>query len=289
MRRDFPAWMKKGISSSDESEVARILAGYGLNTVCREAACPNRHECYRRGTATFLVLGGVCTRNCAFCDIASGAPEPVQADEPARVAAAAAAMGLDYVVVTSVTRDDLPDGGAAHFAAVVRELRAAGVRGVEVLTPDFRGDRDALRTVLDARPDVFNHNVETVERLYPRVRPQADYRRSLDVLAHAAESGVVTKSGLMVGLGERPVEVLRVMLDLLDAGVQILTIGQYLSPGPSHAPVAEFVPPARFEWYARKAREFGFRAVASGVFVRSSYRAAEIYRSVKGGVACSTP
>ncbi len=262
-----------------------LLAELGLNTVCGGAHCPNQGECYAAGTATFMILGDVCTRHCRFCAVpGTDRPEPPDADEPDKVAQAARRMGLRYVVVTSVTRDDLPDGGADHFARTIRAIRRELPDArVEVLTPDFQGDEASLRTVLDARPDVFNHNVETVPRLYDTVRPQADYRQSLAVLRRAgqlAESGparVFTKSGLMVGLGETDEEVRAVLADLRQAGCDIVTIGQYLAPSRDHLPVARFVEPAQFDAYRRQAMEMGFRAVAAGPFVRSSYHAEDVF------------
>jgi lipoic acid synthetase len=270
--------MKKAYSFGAEDRVGSLLSELHLNTVCREAGCPNRNECFGKGTATFLILGRTCSRNCRFCDITHGTPVPVEADEPARVAEAAKRLALRFVVVTSVTRDDLPDGGAAHFAATIGELKAVGVEGVEVLTPDFQGNAEALGVVLAEKPDVFNHNVETVPRLYSVARPQANYRRSLEVLKNASRRGAITKSGIMVGLGELPHEVVQVLHDLLWSGVSILTIGQYLSPSREHLPVVEFVSPARFDLYREVALDLGFKAVASGPFVRSSYAAWETWQ-----------
>jgi lipoic acid synthetase len=254
-----------------------LLQELGLNTVCREARCPNRAECFARGTATFMILGDVCTRDCAFCAVASGSPAPPEPDEPDRVAEAVRRMGLTHVVVTSVTRDDLPDGGSGHFAAVIAAMRARTAATVEVLTPDFGGDLRLVDRVLDAGPDVFNHNVETVPRLYPDVRPQADYARSLSVLAHAALSGrtAVVKSGIMVGLGETRLEAAEVLGDLWRSGCRAVTVGQYLAPSDRHHPVVEYVPPDAFAELEREAREIGFDGVACGPFVRSSYRADE--------------
>jgi lipoic acid synthetase len=253
----------------------------GLHTVCQSARCPNLGECFGRGTATFLILGNRCTRDCRFCAIEHGLPAPPAPDEPRRVAQAAARLGLRHVVVTSVTRDDLPDGGAGQFAATVRAIRELlpGAR-VEVLVPDFGGDWEALQLVLVVAPEVLNHNVETVPRLYPQARPQADYQRSLALLRRAGEAsasgGLLTKSGLMVGLGESEEEVLGVLADLHCAGVAAITIGQYLQPTRSHLPVAEYVSPRRFEAYARQAQAMGFRHVMSGPLVRSSYHAADL-------------
>ena len=255
-----------------------------LNTVCRSAKCPNRGECYASGTATFMVLGTACTRNCRFCAVDPVRPEPSDPGEPARVAEAASRMGLRHVVVTMVTRDDLPDGGASHVVETIAALRTLpGVR-VEVLVSDFQGDEAAIDAVAHARPDVFNHNVETVPRLYAEVRPQADYARSLAVLARvgAVAPDVPTKSGLMVGLGETPDEVEAVLADLRAAGVGIVTIGQYLRPSAAHLPVTEFVTPAVFDRYAATARALGFAAVASAPFVRSSYHAGEVAEEAAG-------
>lgn len=275
----FPPWLKKRLPAPARTEpVARLLDELGLNTVCTEARCPNRGECYACGTATFMILGNICTRRCTFCAVRGGAPLPQDPDEARRVAEAALRLGLRHVVVTSVTRDDLPDGGSSHFAAVIRALHEQTPASIEVLTPDFEGRRADVDRVLDAAPEVFNHNVETVPRLYPEVRPQADYARSLHVLRMAAEhpSGAVTKSGLMLGLGERQDEVLAVLGDLRGAGCRAVTLGQYLAPSAAHHAVAEFVSPECFEDYRRRALAMGFEAVASGPFVRSSYGAAEL-------------
>jgi lipoic acid synthetase len=268
----FPRWLVKRLPACSQSAVPDVLHDLHLATVCREAHCPNRAECYAAGTATFLVMGTVCTRNCRFCAVEKGKPRPIDPDEPRRVAEAARRMGLRFVVVTSVTRDDLPDGGAGHFAEVVRAVKGIGAK-VEVLVPDFRGDERAVQQVLAAGPDVFNHNVETVPRLYGEVRPMADYARSLSVLRCASEHGALAKSGFMVGLGETQDEVLAVLADLRAAGVAIVSIGQYLKPGGSNLRIEEFVRPEVFDEYAAAARRLGFRAVASGPFVRSSYRA----------------
>ncbi|MDZ7815248.1 MAG: lipoyl synthase [Planctomycetota bacterium] len=278
---NFPAWMKKAISPSDDADVTELLRRNRINTVCLQAACPNRHECYRRGTATFLIMGSICTRNCAFCDIANGEVVPLDADEPRRVAQTAKELGLKFVVLTCVTRDDLPDGGAEHVAQTIRAVRDAGIDRVEALVSDFEGRPDSVRKVVESGPVVFNHNVETVQRLYPTVRPQADYDRSLFVLREAAKLGALTKSGIMVGLGEQPHEVLTVFRDLVSNGVRILTIGQYLAPSAMHHPVKEFAPPARFEWYRHKALEAGMTEVASGPFVRSSYMAETVYEGTE--------
>lgn len=257
--------------------VDALLDAAQLHTVCEEARCPNLGDCWARGTATFMILGDICTRHCRFCAVTPGRPLPPDPAEPARLAETAARMGLRHVVVTSVARDDLPDGGAGHFVAVIEALRrrCPGVV-VEVLVPDFDGRLAALDRVLAARPDVFNHNLETVARLFPPVQPRKSYRRSLALLSRARQAGLATKSGLMLGLGENRGEVLAAMRDLRRAGCQVLTLGQYLQPTPRHLPVAEYVHPVEFAWYAAAGRAMGFRAVAAGPLVRSSYHAAEV-------------
>jgi lipoic acid synthetase len=283
----MPAWMRRPVASPGRvAEVAATLDELGLHTVCRSAKCPNRGECYASGTATFLIMGCNCTRACRFCAVETAAPLPLDHDEPRQVAEAARRLGLTHVVVTTVTRDDLADGGAAHFVRVIEALRAA-VPGaaVEVLTSDFGGDDDAVDTVIGAGPDVFNHNVETIPRLYADVRPGADYGRSLRVLARARErrSDIPTKSGLMVGLGEGFDEVVDVLHDLRRVGVDIVTIGQYLRPSASHLPVTRFVEPDEFSRFGEAARSLGFRSVASAPFVRSSYRASDVAAEATGG------
>jgi lipoic acid synthetase len=275
----MPDWMRRPLAAPGRTaEVSAMLDELELNTVCRSAKCPNRGECFASGTATFMVLGTECTRNCRFCAVEPARPVPPDPDEPARIAEAASRMGLRHVVVTMVTRDDLPDGGASHVVATIEGLRTLSGVAVEVLVSDFGGDETAIDAVALAGPDVFNHNVETVPRLYPTVRPQADYARSLRVLARAGETapGIPTKSGLMVGLGERPEEVEDVLRDLRAAGVGIVTIGQYLRPSSAHLEVAEFVSPDTFARYAATARSLGFAGVAAAPFVRSSYHAAEV-------------
>jgi lipoic acid synthetase len=277
-----PPWLKIRFPSGPEYEQTRRLIRQGrLHTVCQEACCPNMFECFSRHTATFLILGDHCTRDCAFCAVKHGPLQPPDADEPRRVAEAASEMGLAYVVVTSVTRDDLPDGGAGQFAATIAALRRRidGVR-VEVLIPDFQGDPEALSIVLDARPDVLNHNLETVPRLYPAVRPQAVYERSLELLAAAARRAgrIPTKSGLMLGLGETDAEIRRSLDDLRGAGCRLLTLGQYLQPGPENHPVVRYVTPDEFGRWRRRALEMGFDEAVAGPFVRSSYLAEETFR-----------
>lgn len=273
--RRFPPWLRKRLPSEAEIRPVRdVLGRLRLETVCQNAACPNLCECFGRGTAAFLILGRVCTRACGYCAVSGGVPSAVDAEEPGRVAEAATALKLRHVVVTSVTRDDLADGGSAHFAATIAAVRAACEAMVEVLTPDFQGREEDILRVAQAGPDVYNHNVETVPRLYPLVRPQARYERSLDLLrVVAAQGGPLTKSGLMVGLGERHEEVLEVMAALREAGCEALTIGQYLRPSAEHVAVERFVPPEEFDAYDAEARALGFRAVAAGPFVRSSYHA----------------
>jgi lipoic acid synthetase len=257
--------------------VEELLEEQQLNTVCVGAKCPNRGECYAAGTATFMIMGDCCTRDCGFCAVAGGIPGPLDAGEPARVAKTANAMGLSHVVVTSVTRDDVPDGGAAHFANVVEAVRETMPDvTVEVLVPDFQGSPEAIEKVLEAKPEVFNHNMETVRRLYGKVRPQADYIRSLYVLGCAAEAGLAVKSGFMVGLGESQAEVDELLGDLLDAGCSLVTAGQYLRPAEANAPVKRYWDPEEFEALRETALEMGFRAAAAGPLVRSSYFAHEM-------------
>ena len=273
-----PTWIRARAPTHPEvGRLKRLLREHQLNTVCEEASCPNLGECFRGGTATFMIMGRLCTRRCPFCDVAHGRPGPLDADEPAHLAAAIAAMGLQYVVITSVDRDDLRDGGAGHFVACIRAVRATSpTTTVEVLVPDFRGRlEDALDSLAQALPDVFNHNLETIPRLYKAARPGADYAHSLELL-HAFKQRhphIPTKSGLMVGLGETDEEIEAVMRDLRAHGCDMLTIGQYLQPSRHHLPVARFVPPEQFERFARLGHAMGFRNVASGPMVRSSYHA----------------
>lgn len=280
-----PPWLKRRLPGGPAYETLRArLRNSDLHTVCQEAHCPNIWQCFERGTATFMILGDRCTRDCRFCAVTHGTPLPVDGDEPARVAAAAAAMDLTHVVVTSVTRDDLADGGAALFAATIRAVRQALPKTrIEVLIPDFQGNDQALADVIAAGPDVLNHNIETVPRLYPLVRPQAGYRRSLDLLAAARriQPGLCTKSGLMLGLGEDDQEVAVVLQDLVGAGCRIVTIGQYLQPGADHLPVARFVTPEAFDAWRQKALAMGFAAAACGPFVRSSYEAGTLFDNAK--------
>lgn len=276
-----PRWIRRKLPSGPEYERIRSMIQAGkLHTVCQEAQCPNIWECFSCRTATFLILGSRCTRNCTFCAVEHGDSGPPDLREPERVAEAAAAMGLSYVVVTSVTRDDLPDGGAGHFAETIRQIRKMipGAR-VEVLVPDFQGDETALSTVLAAESDVLNHNIETVQRLYPRVRPQADYQRSLTFLRRAAEiaPGIETKSGMMLGLGETEEEIRKALKDLRRVGCRMLTLGQYLQPSRNHLAVARYVAPDEFASWEKEAKQMGFAQVASGPLVRSSYHAGELF------------
>jgi len=280
----FPAWLKKRLPSGPGgARVRGILEGLRLNTVCRSALCPNIGECFHKGAATFLIMGPVCTRRCRFCAVGGGAVEPLSPDEPERVAQAARELALRHVVVTSVTRDDIADGGAGHFARVVEALRRRTEATVEVLVPDFAGDERSVRRVVESGPDVFNHNVETVERLYAKVRPGADYGRSLAVLAAAAsmDESLVTKSGMMVGLGESMDEVDAVLGDLVAARTSVVTVGQYLAPSARHLAVERFVEPEEFAALERRAMEMGFAAASCGPLVRSSYCAEEVFRRTK--------
>jgi lipoyl synthase len=280
-----PPWLRiKVPAPAVTEEVARLVRSKRLVTVCEEARCPNQHECWGvHRTATFMLLGDVCTRHCGFCNIGKGRPGEVDPGEPQRVAEAVAALGLRFAVVTSVNRDDLADGGAAQFAHTIRWIRTLNDGcGIEVLVPDFEGRDADLRTVLEAGPDVLNHNVETIARLYKRVRPQARYEQSLTLLRRAAEwrdrhrPGMRTKSGIMLGLGEEPTEVLELMAHWREARVDMATLGQYLPPSPRHLPLARYVEPAEFDMYRRKGLEMGFRNIVSGPLVRSSYHAGSL-------------
>ncbi len=278
-RPRLPAWLKRQLPRGNGNFFTEgLLRELRLETVCENARCPNRPECYARRTATFMILGNVCTRPCGFCSVPRGAPEALEDDEPQRVAEAAHRLGLRHVVITSVTRDDLPDGGADHFYRCILAVRERTGAAVEVLTPDFQGDPAAIDRVLEARPEVYNHNMETVPRLYAKVRGRADYQRSLDLLAHVKRRApeVVTKSGLMLGLGETTEELLDVLADLRAVRCNTLTLGQYLAPTLKHIRVARFVPPEEFDYLAGLARSLGFGQVAAGPFVRSSYHADEM-------------
>lgn len=276
-----PPWLKKRIPPyQDLLKVKTLLEVVGLHTVCEEARCPNLGECFSQGTATFLILGDVCTRNCGFCAVQHGTPVHPVEDEPSRIARAVMEMGIRYVVITSVTRDDLPDGGASFFARTIKAIRGQdqGIK-IEVLVPDFRGDLSSLEAVLRASPDVLNHNIETIQRLYAEVRPQADYERSLSLLKQSKDlyPQIQTKSGFMLGLGETHQEIIELMEDLRKAECDLLTIGQYLQPRSDRLPVERFIPPEEFEEYRTLGMKMGFKAVASGPFVRSSFHAAQMY------------
>jgi len=275
-----PDWLKvKFTVNNDFTELAKIVGENHLHTVCQSARCPNQSDCWQRRTATLMILGDTCTRNCRFCAVEPGKPAPINPEEPVRVGHAVKLMGLKYAVITSVTRDDLPDGGAAIWAETIREIRRQNPDSkIEVLIPDFRGHTEALETVLRAHPDILGHNLETVPALYPVARPQADYRQSLRVITESKKRGAVTKTGIMVGLGETREQVVELMRDALAAGCDILTIGQYLQPTKNHLPVVQYVAPDEFKAYEETGLELGFRAVFAGPLVRSSFHAEEIAR-----------
>ena len=281
-----PAWLKvRAPMSSEYKQITKMMRELNLNTVCEEASCPNIGSCWKQGSATFMILGRVCTRTCAFCDVATGKPDAVDIDEAINLAKAVAQIGLKHVVITSVDRDDLKDGGAGHYATVIRELKARQPDvTIEILTPDFqRKPSSCLNTIMDAKPDIFNHNLETVPRLYRSVRPGARYYTSLRLLQRAKEldSNIVTKSGLMVGLGEERDEILQVLDDMREAGIDILTIGQYLRPSEKHHPVMKYWTPDEFDELKYLAEKKGFGMVASGALVRSSFHADEVFEALK--------
>lgn len=280
-----PDWLKVRLpSGEDYFRVSGIVKEGRLNTICQSARCPNVGECWSRRTATFLILGDTCTRTCGFCAVKKGTPSPPDPEEPARVAEAVKSLGLGYAVITSVTRDDLADGGASAFARTIAAVRSGSPRTkIEVLIPDFQGDPEALDTVLAAGPDILNHNLETTEALYPRIhRPAANYRRSLAVLATAKKKGAVTKSGLMIGLGEREEDILRSLSDLRRSECDLLTLGQYLRPAPVNPPVAKYYSPKEFEQLKAIAMDFGFADVVAGPLVRSSYKAEKLFFAAGG-------
>ena len=278
-----PEWLRiKYAKTQNQELVENILRKLGLNTVCREANCPNYGNCFSRKTATFMIMGTNCTRNCRFCNVRHEQPQQLSSDEPKNVAQAVKELGLKYVVVTSVTRDDLSDGGAEHFAKVITEIKGIAPQVIiEVLTPDFRGSLDSLETVADAKPAVISHNMETVKYLYSAVRPQADYRRSLDLLKNIKllNPAIKSKSGIMIGLGETKEQVYGLFDDLLEVGCEFLTIGQYLAPSKQHYPIKEYIEPSLFEEYGEIARQKGFSFVASAPLVRSSFNASEAFGS----------
>ena len=282
-----PDWLKVQYNREAVEEVAKLMKDLKLNTVCKEANCPNLGECYKKHTATFMVMGSACTRNCRFCNVSCAKPQPLDPDEPRHLAEVAKKLGLRHVVVTQVTRDDLPDGGAAHMAAVVRAVHeTCPGTTVEVLISDLKGSEDALRTVLEAKPEVLNHTVEMVPRLYHDVRPQARYERSLKVLSDSKKfaPGILTKTGFMLGLGETDDEVYALMDDIRATGCDILTISQYLQPTPQHWPLQRYVTPEEFARLKDIAMEKGFKFVASSPLVRSSYRAAEAFEAAEGHI-----
>ena len=291
MNKTLPPWLKQTLPKpSAVLEMTDLMAGLRLNTVCQSASCPNLCQCFSRRTATFMILGGTCTRGCRFCAVNKGQPVPVDTEEPLHITAAVKKLGLEYAVITSVTRDDLPDGGAGHFSDTINAIHCEqpGVK-VEILIPDFQGSAESLRIVLQSSPEVLGHNLETVPRLYPSVRPKAGYVRSLELLKMVKDiqPGTVTKSGIMLGLGEDTEEVINSMRDLKETGCDILTVGQYLSPSDKHHSVERYVPPEEFEYYSHAAEEMGFKGVVSGPWVRSSYHAAEVYHKVIGTLKVS--
>ncbi len=272
-----PEWIRAKLPYGENyTKLLHIMRGKDLHTICEEARCPNLGECWGRGTATFMILGDVCTRSCGFCAVKTGRPTVLDTDEPRRVADAVASMKLRHVVITSVNRDELNDGGASIFAETIRQIRIRDPKcRIEVLIPDFKGDKLAMDIVVDAGPDILNHNIETVPRLYSVVRPQAKYERSLEVLKYFKEHGLVTKTGVMVGIGEKPEEIIEVMKDMRKSDVDILTVGQYLQPTKEHLPIDRYVTPDEFEMYRKNGLKMGFKYVESGPLVRSSYHADE--------------
>jgi lipoic acid synthetase len=279
-----PPWLKKRLSSGSVHEkFSSLLSKTQVHTVCKEAQCPNIWECFSRRTATFMIMGDRCTRNCRFCAVAHGPNRFPDPEEPVRIAKMVQNLNLDYVVITSVTRDDLPDGGASFFVRTVKEIRRKVPDAlVELLIPDLQGNKDALKSITEIQPDVLNHNIETVPRLYSIVRPGAIYQRSIDLLLQIItfNSTIITKSGLMLGLGEQPEEILNALKDLLDAGCRLVTMGQYLQPTKAHLPVERYIPPEEFDNWRKIALEMGFAEVAAGPFVRSSYNAKNLYRTI---------
>jgi len=278
-----PPWLKQRLPSGSVHETfSALLNQENIHTVCQAAHCPNIWECFSRKTATFMIMGDRCTRNCRFCAVAHGPDSPPDPDEPFRIARTAQNLQIDYAVITSVTRDDLPDGGASFFVQTVNEIRQRIPDArIELLIPDFKGDQDAVRSILEVHPDVLNHNIETVPRLYAAVRPEAVYRRSLDLLKPAVNEApkVITKSGLMLGLGELPQEIQNTLEDLLETGCRLLTLGQYLQPTKAHLPVDRFLPPEEFSRWRNIALDMGFTEVVSGPFVRSSYKAKRLFQA----------
>ncbi len=282
MDKRLPGWFKQKLPKEGETtDVTSVLVDLKLNTVCQSALCPNIYQCFAKKTATFMIMGDICTRNCNFCAIKKGDPSPLSTDEPQRIATAIKRLGLEYTVITSVTRDDLADGGASHFARTIEAIHTeCPFAKIEVLVPDFQGLTSALEMVIDTNPCVLNHNIETIPELYPQARPLASYQRSLDLLRNVKSLNpkIITKSGLMLGLGETYEQVIEVMEDLRKAKCDLITIGQYLSPSNSHNPVASYITPDEFSSYIKPALEMGFSGIAAAPLVRSSYKAAELYK-----------
>lgn len=283
-RQRKPEWLRVNYNQAETKNVRELMADLSLKTVCNEANCPNMATCFRHGTATFMILGSVCTRQCRFCNVSGGKPEMVDPDEPQRIAEAIEQLGLRHVVITCVTRDDLPDGGAGQFVRCIEAIRTLPrVPVIELLTSDLRGNMEALQQILDAKPEVMNHNMETVEELYKSIRPQARYQRSLDFLAYCKQhSRGYVKTGFMLGLGETDAQVERLMKDVRETNCDMLTIGQYLRPSKEHAEMVEYVHPDRFAYWQKRALEMGFKSCQSGPLVRSSYLADEAYRVSRG-------
>ena len=279
MQRRLPDYLKRPIIDTDKTRTVRkILKTKCLNTVCENARCPNKNECYTKNTATFLIMGGNCTRNCRYCNISCAKPEPLDLEEPKHIAEAVKALGLKYAVITSVTRDDLPDGGAEHFANCIYEIRKiCPDTKIEILTPDFKGDRNSLDLIIKAHPDVFNHNIEAVRDIFKAVRPQGDYNCSLGVLKYVKEnSDILTKSGLIIGLGETFEQIEQTLVDLKDVGCDIVTIGQYIQPSKQHLEVAKYYNPEEYDELKALAQKAGIKNYQIGPLVRSSYRASEL-------------
>ncbi|WP_167482677.1 lipoyl synthase [Leptospira kanakyensis] len=281
-RAVHPEWMKVRVSFPTEgdalSKVREEVESKKLHTVCESASCPNLNHCWNRRTATYMLSGDICTRRCQYCDVAFGKPKPLDLEEPERVARSVAELGLRHVVLTAVNRDDLKDGGATHFAETITKIKSyLPTCSIEVLIPDFKAKEESLEILYDAKPNIINHNIETVERLFPTITPQKNYKRSLEVLSHISKHGFLTKSGLILGLGEKEEDVKQCLDDLYTHGVRMLTIGQYLQPGPTHYPVQEFVKPEVFEFWKETAYKIGFKTIASGPLVRSSYHADEYF------------
>ena len=276
----LPDYLKRGLVNTDKTRLVRhLLKENGLNTVCEEARCPNKGECYAKNTATFLIMGNECTRNCRFCNISCGKPQPLDEEEPKKIANSVQKLGLKYVVITSVTRDDLSDGGSRHFANVIKEIRNIDKKiRIEVLTPDFKGNTDSINTVINASPDVFNHNIETVPSLYSKARPQANYKRSLNFLKYVKDhSSILTKTGLMVGLGETKDELIRTFKDLVQIKCDIVTMGQYIAPSKEHLPVTKYYKPEEYDELTKIAKEIGIKHTFFSPLTRSSYKAYDVF------------